>query len=268
MRRNNTGSLNKEKLVFLVSALGVSIGVYFFLTSGPVPLVLSSPSTREPGPEPFKDVDLQQKKDINSLIDRDRVSPFEPFRPPQVVQPKVAPVANNAPPPPPPPPPPETPKAAAKVFESEDPISEVDYMGVTFVNGESRALLKPKDGSNPILVAVGEEVPNFKYIVKKIEPQAVWISDGDNRPFMLKDASFSEDSSSDSSSSSSSSSSSGPNDKKGTKPDKSSSTSSSGAPKTTAQPATTTALTKGPKKGKEISKPKHERPQPSPPPGN
>lgn len=254
MRRINSGSLNKEKLVFLVSALGVSVGVYFFLASGPVPLVLSSPSTREPGPEPFKDVDLQQKKDINSLIDRDRVSPFEPFRPPQVVQPKVAVGPNNnaPPPPPPPPPPPEKPKEA-KVFESEDPISEVDYMGVTFVNGESRALLKPKDGSAPVLVAIGEAVPNFKYVVQKIEPQAVWISDGDNRPFMLKDASFSEDSSSDASSSASSGS-------KTAKPDKSSSDTTSKTPAKT--PVATPVKT--PKSGKQ-PKPKKPHPQPQAP---
>ena len=223
-----------------------------------MPLVLSSPSTREPGPEPFKDVDLQQKKDINSLIDRDRVSPFEPFRPPQIVQPKIAPVAvNNAPPPPPPPPPPE-PAKTPKVFESEDPVSEVEYMGVTFVNGESRALLKPKDGSAPVLVGVGEEVPNYKYIVKKIEPQAVWISDGDNRPFMLKDASFSEDSDSSPSSSGD----------KSSKPDKSSSPDSS-SPKTSTlpQPAKDTHG-KTPKNGKQISKSK--RPHDAAPsgPGN
>jgi hypothetical protein len=242
MRRINTGSLNKEKLVFLVSSLGVSVGLYFFLTSGPIPLVLSAASTREPGPEPFKDVELSQHKDVNLLVDGDRISPFEPYgrELQKLQQPKPAPVAVNNAPPPPPPPPADAPKTP-KAFDQEDPVSELDYMGVTFVNGESRALLKPKNGDAPVLVALGEEVPHFKYTVQKIEPQAVWISDGDNRPFLLKDASYSEDGSgSDSSSSSSSSSSSKTKDSKSSSGSSSGSKTSSAGPSTSSTPATTT----------------------------
>lgn len=191
MRRDDAGRLNKEKLVFLGAALLLSCALYFFFSSGPLPLVLAPPATREAGPEAIENVpQLRANKSIDALVDNGepRLSPFEPFR--QHISPggggggvvvKSGGPATM---------PPDDRKPKDPVVSSVPAIaSEVDYVGVV-IDGKPRALIKPRNGAASFLVAEGESIPHYSYTVSKIEPQAIEIRDSDNRPFTLKDQTF------------------------------------------------------------------------------
>ncbi len=230
MHNTTTGSFNKEKMIFLISSVVVAAGVYLFLTSGPVPLepgapvsyqmarpealVMSEIAARED--EDFYVVDgkvtKMTDKRTKQLVNRDRKSPFEPFSTFATRTPvKPVAVANNTPPPPPPPPAaPEKPKDPKKEFTGSTAEAEVEFMGVmTMASGETFGLLKPKDGSPTIRVKMGSEIEagGTKYTVTALEKQAIWVTDGDQRPFILKDSTFdgSEETSSESSESKTSS---------------------------------------------------------------
>lgn len=190
MRRDNGDRLNKEKLLFLAATLLTSSAMYVCLSSGPMPLALVQPATREPGPESFEGVPLtRQSKPIDKLVDSgERVSPFEPIG--HLVTcggggpggkrnddpNRIVPIPDH----------PEK-----KVVEATPPAiaSEVDYVGVV-VDGERRALIKPKNGSTPFIVAMGDKIPHYDYRIEKIEPQAIEIIDSEKRTFTLKDQSF------------------------------------------------------------------------------
>jgi len=189
MRMTHSNRLNKEKVAFLAATLIASAGLCVFLSSGPRPLVLGPPSTREPGPEADSNPIAIERKLINSLVDSgQRESPFYPVRH-IITDPEEKKVVggdplhggggDNG-------------KKKEKDFPPVDIASEVDYMGVTVVNGERRGLLKPKNGAAPFLVAKGESIPHYSYTVSKIEPQAIEIVDNADRPFTLKDRSYGE----------------------------------------------------------------------------
>jgi hypothetical protein len=180
-------SLNKEKVAFLAATLLTCVALYVFLTSGPSPLVLSSPSTREPGPDPEPNFVAIHNKPVNELIDGGgRESPFYPVRPPVDPPTEKRVVDGGANPP--------IDKGDGvpkkKDFSSGGIDSQVDYMGVTVVDGEPHGLLKPKNGAKPFLVTKGESIPVYSCTVMEIEPQAIQIEDNDNRRFVLKDSSY------------------------------------------------------------------------------
>ena len=260
MQNVNAGSFNKEKLIFMISSAVVAGGLYLFLTSGPIPLVPGPPVSYTQGkPEPLKSSVIAARepedfyvvdgkisklpdKRTGQLVNRDRKSPFMPFEQFANKTPvKVVNVAATTPPPPPPPPAaPEKPKDPKKEFVGTTAEAEVEFMGVmTMANGETFGLLKPKDGSPTIRVKLGSEIEagGTKYTVTALEKQAIWVTDGEQRPFVLKDSTF--DGSSDESDSSSSS------DK--TKPVKTAQATKPSTPAPTPQKAATPA-TPAPKK--------------------
>ena len=188
MRGSNTHCLNKEKLAFLASTLLCSGALYSLLSSGPLPLSLAQPATREAGPTPFASIaTANARKPIDALVaNGERVSPFEPFRPAsdKIVGPgKIKDDRFVLPPPAGGEQPGETIKEILP-----DIASEVDYVGVV-VDGQTRALIKPKNGAKPFIVAIGDPIPHYDYRVGSIEPQSIEISDG-KRTFTLKDATF------------------------------------------------------------------------------
>ena len=223
MHSTTAGSFNKEKMIFMISSVVVAAGVYLFLTSGPVPLEPGAPvSYKDARPEPLviSEIAAREEEDFyvvdgkvskivdkrtKQLVNRDRKSPFEPYSTFAASKPvKPAVVANNPPPPPPPPPvAPEKPKDPKKEFTGSTAEAEVEFMGVmTMANGDTFGLLKPKDGSPTMRVKLGQEIEagGTKYTVTALEKQAIWVTDGDERPFILKDSTFdgSEETSSDS----------------------------------------------------------------------
>jgi hypothetical protein len=187
MRRKH--ALNKEKLAFLAAVPLVCAALYFFISSAPRRLELSRPTTRQSGPEPNEClVPLAARRPIDALVDNGepRNSPFEPYRPVVVEEqkkkereiPGITPSPAD-----------ERKEAAKTDLPIPSIASEVDYMGVV-VDGEPHALLKPKNGTAPFLVAKGSKIPNYDYTVSKIEPQAIEIVDNKQRPFTLKDQTF------------------------------------------------------------------------------
>jgi len=212
MTRQNTRGFNKEKMVFLIISVFCAIGIYLFLASGPVLLQVGDPIAAQDAPDALKgglesdkaqDVDYYvvdgEKtgyRDVrtNQLVNRKRKNPFEPpsgWR--EAKAPVEVAVAKLAPPPPPPPPPPAAlkeqkmgPKGAN--FDGKDLAAQVKFMGVVTMNGQTVGLLKPiEEDGEPRRVKVGDKIPDYNYTVTKIENQAIWVTDADNHPFVLKD---------------------------------------------------------------------------------
>ena len=215
-RQQNTTGFNKEKLVFLGASTAFAIGLYFFLSSSPIDLQVGSPLGTQSGPLALANINAARPLEENyyvvpgtvsrmldprtaQLVNRERKTPFAPksdFTKRNLPPPIVAHV--NAPPPPPPPPPTGTAEKAdtgkkKKEYGPNDREAEVQYMGVVTINGETYGLLKPKDGTSPKRIKVGDKIPDYDYTVTKIEKNSVSLTDKDGRPYVLKDTRFSDD---------------------------------------------------------------------------
>lgn len=215
-RQQNTTGFNKEKLVFLGASTAFAIGLYFFLSSSPVELVVGKPLGNQSGPQPLANVNAARPLEENFyvvpgtvsrmidprtalLVNRERKTPFAPksdFTKRNLPPPVVAHV-NTAPPPPPPPPvttieKPEQGKRK-KEYGPNDREAEVQYMGVVTINGETYGLLKPKDGTASKRIKVGDKIPDYDYTVTKIDKNSVSLTDKDGRPYVLKNPRFAEE---------------------------------------------------------------------------
>ena len=263
MHNTSAGSFNKEKLIFLGSSAVVAAGLYLFLASGPIGLEAVPPiayGQRLPGPlisppladrqaEDFYVVDGKVSKLVDKRtglpVNRDRLSPFEPFKTPtQLAQTAIkTPVKNPVPPPPP------APVAPAEdvkkpSWNPKTAKAEVEFMGaMTMSDGETYGLLKPIDGSPVVRVKIDSiiEAGGEKYTVTAIEKQAIWVVDEDKNPYMLKDSMFEEVASADSGSDASKNPKDKSQDKSKDKPKNVAATDTpkpAVAPKTQAQPNT------------------------------
>jgi len=214
-RQQNTTGFNKEKLVFLGASAAFAVGLYFFLSSSPIDLQVGSPLGTQSGPLALANINAARPLEENyyvvpgtvsrmidprtaQLVNRERKTPFAPksdFTKRNLPPPIVAHV--NAPPPPPPPPASTAEKADTgkkkKEFGPNDREAEVQYMGVVTINGETYGLLKPKDGTSPKRIKVGDKIPDYDYTVTKIEKNSVSLTDKDGRPYVLKDTRFSDE---------------------------------------------------------------------------
>ena len=204
MRQLNK-TFNKEQFVFLLSSAAFATGLYFYLTSGPIPLTAGEPVSAQAAPSVLENIPDKPQDNVvfyvddgkitgltdphtGELVDRGRKTPFAPSSDWRNAMP--AKVALGPPPPPLPPPPPvadvkET--KEDKKWNGENVKSKVKFMGVVIMNGQTVALLKPEDDSEVKKVKVGDKVEEYGYTVTKIEKQTIWVTDADNRPFILKD---------------------------------------------------------------------------------
>jgi hypothetical protein len=189
MPRPDTESFNKEKFVFLLVSAGFAGGLYLFLASAPVPLDPDKPISSQALPQALENVAEAAPRPEQEYVEgpgRDRKTPFAPAA--TFIAAKPVDNPGNKPPPPPPPPPSDTkPKDTKPTFDAKDLDVQVSFMGVVMMNGNTYALLRPKDGSSPRRVKVGDTISDFKYTVTKIEKQAIWMVDEEQRPFILKD---------------------------------------------------------------------------------
>lgn len=186
--------MNKEKLVFYLSLVLLMVGGYlYFFGPRTKDLLDDSPITHKGKPEAYdvKGPTVRVAKLLAS--DRERKSPFTPDLnwKSSIVNNKPPPNPNKAPPPPPPPPsqPKTTPKTPAAMTPTEKDL-EVGFMGIVQLNGKSYALLSSKDGSAPRRVKEGDVLEGLNYTITKIDKQAIYISDAEGRPYILKDGRF------------------------------------------------------------------------------
>jgi len=221
MRDIATGSFNKEKLIFLAGSAVVAVGLYLFITTGPIPLEATPPiayGQAKPAPlvvpppperreEDWYVVDGKVSKLLdkrtNALVNRERISPFEPFKTAALaVGPKVAAPKSVVPPPPVAVVAPPEEKEEKPTWDPKTAKAKVEFMGVmTMDDGETFGLLKPSEGEgSPMRVKKGSkiEVDGEKYTVTDIEPQAIWVTDDEDRPYMLKDMMFEQTADADS----------------------------------------------------------------------
>ncbi|HYF51063.1 MAG TPA: hypothetical protein VEJ63_16740 [Planctomycetota bacterium] len=198
MRRMDLAGFNKEKLIFIVTAVIFSVSLYLFLATGPVHLEGQPPIGVQPSPPPLVAHDMTQQRDENYYVVRanlTRRTPFAPHSDIPAAQPKVvqAPTGPVAPPPPAPPPQEKKEEITKKVWDAKDLDVQVEYMGVMSLNGVAYALVKPKDGGQPLRVKAGDKIDEFGYEVTDINKQEILMKDSENRPFILKDTRFSEE---------------------------------------------------------------------------
>ncbi|MEI6235718.1 MAG: hypothetical protein WCT04_21895 [Planctomycetota bacterium] len=216
MKLQASSRFNKEKLLFLGVTALLAICVYHFMSSRPVKLEISIPVSPLPIPGPLAPEKPDTRKgDIafylesgmreNILVNRDRNDPFAPFYIPSDLPPPNpnSKIVNGKPgtgaplpPPPAPPPPPEVakkdPNDDADKFNPSDKKAKVDFSAVVSMNGIVYGLLKDKEGKT-IQVKVGDYLEDFKYTVSKIEKQAIWVLDENDRAFVARDLSFAAD---------------------------------------------------------------------------
>lgn len=190
---------NKEKLMFLVSAVALAAVGYHYFISAPLSLSVGDPLSTENSPSNFVDTDYSLKQPPDFYVQRKRKSPFTPDRfwkteaKKKVV--KVTKPVSNVPPPPAPPPPSQK--------DDSDPDSrergpmrpterdlQVKFMGVVMMGGSSYALLSRKDGGNPHRVKLGETIEDLNYKITRIEKQAIHLEDEEGNPYVLKNTRF------------------------------------------------------------------------------
>ena len=189
MPRPNTQGFNKEKLFFLLGAAAFAWLLYYFLASAPALLTVEQPIGPQPPPALLASLNEDIQRDVEYYVsgpNRQRKTPFAPAGSNYAEKPKPKPDPKNLPPPPPTDVP-KTPDLAKKSFDPKDLDVQVSFMGVMMYNGETYALLRPKDGSSPRRVKVGDTLADYKYTVTAIEKQAIWLVDEEKRPFILRD---------------------------------------------------------------------------------
>jgi len=215
MKRKLSDTFNKEKLIFIGVTSLLAICVYHFMASRPVALEVGIPVSPLPIPAPLapEKPDSRQSNVAFYLesgnysglaVNRERNDPFAPIYeiadlPRVPVIPKPGPVAIIPPTPIPAPPGPneeEKKKAAEdKEIELKEFTAKVDFSAVISMNGVVYGLLKDKDGKT-IQVKVGDYLDDFKYTVSKIDKQAIWVTDENDRTYVARDQTFAGDGSS------------------------------------------------------------------------
>lgn len=177
MKRSPPEILNKEKLLFLVFALIFSVGLYRVLSNAPLPLEPGNPLTEKSGPEEIRVAAANPTLAERDYLRGTRNSLLKP-KVPLVTLPKLPPSGGI------PFPPPEEKSLtsgddAVAVKKLMDPKSlDLEYMGIVIADGKSCALLRSKTSGVTQRVQSGDKIPGANVSVTKIEPWAVWLSDG------------------------------------------------------------------------------------------
>lgn len=200
MARIKGQGFNKEKLVFLLCSLLLAVTGYLFVTSRPYELKNDTARAKAHMLQPYNVSDTSLKGTPDSYIyskDRDRKSPFtldKDFLAGDENKPKPEPPKNNVPPPPPPPPPPPKkvePKTRDPLLPIEKELS-VAFVGIMRAGDRTFALLSNKDGSGTFRVREGDTLQGSNYKITKIENQAIYLTDEDGTPYVLRDGKFSD----------------------------------------------------------------------------
>lgn len=200
MARIKGQGFNKEKLVFLLCSLLLAVTGYLFVTSRPYELKNDTARAKAHMLQSYNVSDTSLKGTPDSYIyskDRDRKSPFtldKDFLAGDENNPKPKPVTNTAPPPPPPPPPPPKkvePKTRDPLLPIEKELS-VAFVGIMRSGDRTFALLANKDGTGTFRVREGDTLQGSNYKITKIESQAIYLTDVDGTPYVLRDGRFSD----------------------------------------------------------------------------
>jgi hypothetical protein len=216
MRHQVSGTFNKEKFIFLGIAAVAAVCVYNFLASRPVPLEVGIPVSPLPIPAPLAAEKPDPRKGDVSFylvtaqysdgvaINRDRNDPFAPIYVPTPAEQAAAltTVVKQFPAVPIilPPKPIEAPnpeeeekrkREEAKKFALKEFKAKVDFSAVIAMGGVTYGLLKD-DAGNTMQVKVGDYLEDFKYTVSKIDKQAIWVTDENDRLYVARDLSFAD----------------------------------------------------------------------------
>ena len=180
MKRSPPEILNKEKVLFVLFALIFSAALYRVIASAPLPLESGKPLTEKSGPEVLCMADAD-----TTLAERDYFrGSRNPMRKPSALI-KLPPLlvdldkknAGGEIPSPPREKNHEDEAVSAKwLFEPKS--LGLEYMGIVIADGKSCALLRSKKSAATQRVLSGENVAGTNVSVTKIEPWAVWLSDG------------------------------------------------------------------------------------------
>ncbi len=202
MTRQPSSGFNKEKLIFICTAMLLATSLYSIFSSRPVELTVGTPVSPLPVPGPLAPDRLDTRKALvkyyletgtfgDVAVNRERKNPFEPIDDfvaagPKMVATVTKKIVPQAPPrggptpmaterAPDPPAPKEDKKEEAKVWEPKaDPKALVDFSAVVTMNGITYGLLKSK--GQTIRVQVGDYLEDYKYTVAKIDTSAIWVT--------------------------------------------------------------------------------------------
>jgi len=175
-------SFNKEKAIcWLCMAALVGGGAYFFF-SRPQDFPDIKAVTTQPLPKEIKFTD-QNLRPLDQYLAGD-CNAFAPYKPPPPpVKHEDHPQVVVAPPPKQEPPKPEIKPLIAPPAKE----LEVAFMGVVQKDGKSYGLLRCKDGSPPKRVQEGDTLDPYHYTITRIEPTAIFLTDDEGRPYVLRD---------------------------------------------------------------------------------
>jgi hypothetical protein len=206
--------LNKEKLVFLAASILLACALYMFLAVKPIELLLQEPRTEHKRPFSHVERDTRIRFPVDYYvveegsfsdqvtnqavkIERKRRTPFAPNagftrgRDDIVPDPPSTKPTDPFPPSFPPqlsPPPPKEELKDLQKYSGKSYDLAVSFMGIAARTGDGNriALLRMKDGGPPRRVQVGDVLDDLGYKITKIGPESVWLSDGEDRPYILK----------------------------------------------------------------------------------
>lgn len=180
MRKTQQQILNKEKVLFVLLALVFCAGVYHFFALRPVELQPGKPLASLNGPGAIDFWETGPELAINDAVRGSRNPMRKPPAPPMPLLPLIelskrpgetggrpsGPDDGNG-------------NQKTQQREAMKPAElGIEYIGVVLADGKSCALLRTKDNAAGIRVMPGEKIAGTKLSVEKVEPWAVWLSDG------------------------------------------------------------------------------------------
>lgn len=178
---------SRETLSFLLAALALSLALYVHCAFAPLRLGPGVSVSTQAWPAPAAAAGLPLLRGEDSCFTGRRRSPFVPtksvaagpLRPDLpggvVALPRPAPVEAV---------PPSRP--LGEPAPANRPSAFV-FAGTVLVDGRARALLRPKDGGEPIAVKRGDVIPEYGCTVTRIEPQAIHLLNAERQPLVVID---------------------------------------------------------------------------------
>ena len=192
MTKSQFRGFNKEKFVFLLCLLLMVVSGFLFLISRPETLEDQEPVTDKKPPLAYALQDRGPQTAI-TFDDKDPKSPFTPVRDFKFA-PTPKPPANVGVKPAPAPLPPAQLTQVKPVKSAMTPTEkdlEISFRGIGSKPGTPAvALVEKKDGTGYLRVKEGDTIEGLNYKITKIEPQAIYLTDVEGRPYVLKDGRF------------------------------------------------------------------------------
>lgn len=202
MKRTPREILNKEKAIFILFALIFSAGIYRFAATQPVTLEPGKPFVAKDGPVALEVSSADQVFAERDYFRGQRNPLRKPNAPPHPPLPKIVEKQEPSRPIGPPPREMKKPGGGESFFANNRPFDPkslgLEYMGIVMAGGKTCALLRTSNSATPHRVVSSEKVAGTGVSVAKIEPWAVWLSDGQGVG-VLKNKRFAEPQAKDSS---------------------------------------------------------------------